>query len=267
MSTPQLTAIRTANTSVQQSASAATLTLTNPFDFEAGPAPNCGLMLAVISIKSNATVTTATAGWTKLAQDNSGANFTQALFIAASNAANPVFTWTGAVACFGMIVPIQNPSSPLRVSGVGAASVTSGSGTTHTSTSINTTEPLSLAVYIDTSNVNTAMAQPTGWTEAIDLAAATAVGRVVVGSKDIAVEGDPSGAISVTGSSGNWVQRQIEVSLEPLTNDVAVNSTELVSIIEPEPGLAVSFVELVSIIEVAPIPPINDLGRRLILIN
>jgi hypothetical protein len=82
------------------------------------------------------------------AQQNSGTSFTASLWYASQSALAPTFTWTGAAACAGQIWYYSDPAAVTNV-GIGANSVSTGSTSTHTSTSINTTYNKSLVALID----------------------------------------------------------------------------------------------------------------------
>jgi hypothetical protein len=68
-----------------------------------------------------------------------------------------------------------------------------------------------LVIYIDAAAANTAIAQPTGWTERLDGGSATGATRNANGDKTVASSGGSSGNISVTGANAAWVMWQIEL--------------------------------------------------------
>lgn len=170
-----------------------------------------GCLIAVVQSKNNGIHATATAGWTKLSQTNSGASFTASLWIAAEGAAAPTFTWTGSVACAAQIAYYTDPAN--SVNATVSVSGTTGAGTTatHTSTGFTSDAINVLAVYVDAAAANTAIATPSGWTEDVDGGSATDAGRTAFGSKAIATNATGSGNISVTGATAAWVQFQIEL--------------------------------------------------------
>ncbi len=174
-----------------------------------------GLFIAVCSIKSTSVITTATSGWVKLYQDNA-TGFTTAVFIAPGNSANPVFTWTGAVAAMAQVYFYDDPNNPVENTLVGATSVATGSGTTLTTASLNTTRRDSVVIYVSTvNNSTTNLGDVSGWTENVNTSNGTAGITFEVGSKQVATSGSASGAINQTSSvTGQWTQRQIELLLQ-----------------------------------------------------
>lgn len=171
-----------------------------------------GVLLAAVTSKNNAVHSTATAGWTKLVQTNSGASFTASLWIAAETAAAPTFTWTGSVACSAQIAYWADIDNPLDVAAITAvASTSTGATNPHTSTGFNSTRANSLAVYVDVSAANTALQSTVGWTEDVDNGSATDGGRTVFGHKALATIGTASGGQSITGAVAAWVNWQLEI--------------------------------------------------------
>lgn len=188
-----------------QSAGAVTVTPAKPTVLNTG-----GLLVCVVHSKNNATHSTATSGWTKLGQVNSGANFTASIFTAPETAAAPVITWTGSVACGAQIAYYGDPANTVDTT-LGASSSNSGATSTHSTAAINTSRANSAVIYVDAAAANTAMATPAGWTEDNDAGSATDAGRFIFGNKPVATSGASSGAISVTGANAAWVQWQIEL--------------------------------------------------------
>lgn len=156
-----------------------------------------GILIAVVCSKNNATHSTATSGWTKIAQSNSGASFTASIWIAAESASAPSFTWTGAAACHAQIAYYTDPQNTMN-NGV-SVSGTTGTGTTstHTSTGFNSDADNVLAIYADACAANTAIATPAGWSEDSDTGSGTSATRQAFGSKPVASSGTGSGNISV----------------------------------------------------------------------
>lgn len=179
-----------------------------------------GLLLAVVVVKSNAVITTVTPGWTKLYQDNSGAGVTVASFIAAGDATAPVLTWAGATGVAALTAFYDDTGQPVVKNAVGGTTVNSGSGTTTSTASFNTTRNESVVVYYNGMDVNTTLAAPGTWTEDADSGSATSAATVTIGSKAVATSGSASGAISaVAGTSGAWLQRQIELLVQTMPNN------------------------------------------------
>lgn len=171
-----------------------------------------GVVYAVVSSANNAVHATATTGWTKKGQWNSGANFTVSLFYAdrSAVAAGPTVTWAGAANASGQCTGWDDPLNPL-IADPGTVVSNTGTGTNHSSASFNATAPDSLAIYFDLCAVNTALATPAGWTEHADAGSATDAARTVFGSRSLTNTGDASGAIAVVGGNAAWVQLQVEL--------------------------------------------------------
>jgi hypothetical protein len=178
---------------------------------------NGNLLLGVVFSDNNATHTWSGSGWLKLDQVIQSANFTASLgwrLVDGSEAA-PTISWTGSVACGGALWQL---SGTAPTSMFGATSSNSGAGNPHTTTGINTTRNGSRVVYIDIASTNTDLAEPAGgWLENQDSGASAGSFRRTIGGKDIATSGSASGNISANGSTGNWVQWQIEL-LAPAGN-------------------------------------------------
>lgn len=200
-----------------------------------------GFLLAVVTSKNNATHATATGGWSQVgSQTNSGASFTASLWIAAEGAAAPTFTWTGSVACSAQIAYYSDPSNTMNI-GVSVSGTTgTGATATHTSSAFTSDANDALAVYVDVAAANTAIAQPTGWTEDVDNGSATDAGRTAFGSKAIASSGSSSGAISVTGANAAWVQFQIELKGSAATAGLQVSKAAVAAFVEPPAGFDVA---------------------------
>ncbi|MGX7896903.1 hypothetical protein [Tsuneonella sp. HG222] len=216
-----------------QSAGATTLSPTKP-----SAASTNGFMLAVVTSKNNATHSTATSGWSLIAQVNSGASFTASLWQAKGNAGAPTFTWSGSVACSAQIACYDDAANVVDTA-IGASGSNSGATSTHSTSAITTTRANSLAVYVDVSAANTAMAAPSGWTEQNDAGSATDAGRTVWGDKAVASLGGSSGAISVTGANAAWVQFQVEIMGEaPAANALQVSKAGGGAWVEPRTDAA-----------------------------
>lgn len=207
-----------------------------------------GALLAVVSIKSNAAITTAQPGWTKLYQDNSGGSFTTALFIAPVGSAAPGCSWAGSVAGGAQCFYVEDADNPMVTNAVGGSSVNTGSTATHSSGSFNTTRQLSLVAYIDTTASNDGLTAPTGWTEDSDSPGATDGGRTVFGTRFVETLGDASGAISVTGGATNWVQRQIEFLIVDPASGIQVTESEIAPLVSSGDGISAVDVELAPLI-------------------
>ncbi len=182
-------------------ANAATLT-------PALPTGTGNLIIAYCGSENNAVHSTATSGWTKGSQTNSGAGFTASWFWALNPAAAPVITWTGSTVCGARCYRFSgaHTSGP-----IGAYSVNSGSIATHSSASITTTAAGSHVIYLDFVSANTSLATPAGWTQYSSSGNGTFTTANTVGGKDVTTLGATSGAISITGSANPWVQSQLEL--------------------------------------------------------
>jgi hypothetical protein len=167
---------------------------------------------ATVGSKNNATHSSSTTGWTKVAQQNSGASWTVSLWrytgSDATAAAQITVSWTGSVASFGQSWRIQGRTGS---EAVGATTVNTGTAATHTTTSLTTTKPGSRVMYVDAAAANTTISAPSGWVENSDVGNTTSVTRLAVGGRDLGSAGSSSGAISITGAAAAWVQWQIEL--------------------------------------------------------
>lgn len=225
------------------SASAASIAPAKPSVDSAG-----GILICVVQSANNAVHACATGGWSKLGQTNSGANFTASIFYAAESAGAPTITWAGAVACAAQLFYFADPQNTVDTT-PGANSVTAGTGTTHTSTAVNTTRDNSLMIYVDAAAANTGLAVPAGWTENADNGSATDGGDDATGSKSVAVSGTSSGAISVTGANAAWVQWQIEVRGSAPAAGLQSSQMEAALLYSPPPGFDVSQMEVFLLIQ------------------
>lgn len=206
-----------------------------------------GLLVCVVTSKNNATHSTATGGWTKLGQVNSGASFTASVFTARQGSGAPTVTWTGSVACSAQIAYYAAPDGALD-STLGNSTSNSGATATHSTTAITTGRANSLAIYVDVAAANTAIGTPSGgWAEDVDAGSATDAGRTAFGSKSIAASGASSGAISVTGANAAWVQWQIELRLTaPPSPSFQVSKEEVLAWYDPPDGFDVSKEEILA---------------------
>ncbi len=186
------------------------------------PAADAGdLFFVMISIASNATISTPS-GWTKLQQTNSGASFTGALYwkIATGSDANPVFTWTGAVANTAWAVQFRG-TIPSAIGTNGST----GSGTTnpHTSGSFNSTDGESLAVAFDFQASATAQpSTPAGWNFDAAQGGATSSMAFAVWDLQLGASGSASGAISQNQTAVAWFEVQYELLQEPLLGQICL---------------------------------------------
>lgn len=230
-----------------------------------GVASGRGILLCAVHSKNNATHSTATSGWTKIGQWNSGASFTVSLFIATGGAGAPTITWSGSVACGAQIAYYEDAMNVLDPA-LGQTSFNNGSGNPHTTTGFNTTRADSLVVYFDVAAANTALGAPSGWTEDNDAGSATDAGRHVWGSKKVPNAGDASGNISVTGATGAWVQGQVEIMREAYTGLMS-DKMEVGAWLEPPIGLSVSKFEVGAWLTPGSYPTPSGRRRRMAVVN
>lgn len=207
-----------------------------------------GALLAVVSIKSNASITTAQPGWTKLYQDNSGASFTTAYFIAPVGSSAPGCTWTGSVAAGAQCFYVEDADNPMVTDAVGGSTVNSGSVVAHSSGSFNTTRQLSLVAYIDTAASAAGLTTPSGWTEDSESQSGTDGITITLGTRFIETQGDGSGAISVTGAAVAWVQRQIEFLIVNPATGAQVTESEIAPFVSSGEGISAVDVEIAPLI-------------------
>lgn len=208
------------------------------------PAGMLGARLAVVVIKSNAAISTATPGWTLLSQTNNGASLTMALFIGTPVAANPVFTWAGSVGCGALQIFFQSPTNNVVTNAVGASATNTGTGNPHTVASITATRDRGRAVYVNVGNANTALGAPGApWTEHFDGGSGTGTYRIVIGSRTLAASGDLSGSLSMTGGTSTWIMRNVELLTEATPADLGTAELEVSPWSEVE-GASLKEVEL-----------------------
>lgn len=233
------------------SASAATLTPVRP------TAPTNGIFVAYVTSKNNAVHACATAGWTKIDQRNSGAAYTASVWVGDKGAANPAFTWAGAVACAAQVVAYDEAEGVLEV-GVGASSFNTGTTSPHSTTSIATTRKQSSVIYLDVAAIGTNLTTPAGWTSSRNDSSGTDVGSSSWGIKQLDASGSNSGAISAAGGVAAWVQWQLEI------RQTAAAGHEVAKIdagawLDTSPGLSVGLVEAAAWLDVAPGLAINKI--------
>jgi hypothetical protein len=167
---------------------------------------------ASVGSKNNATHSSSTTNWTKVDQRNSGASWTVSLWrytgSDATAASSVTVTWTGSVASYGQSWRMQGRTGS---NAIGTPSFNTGTTATHSTTAVTTTTPGSRVMYVDGAAANTAIAQPTSWTENLDNGSGTGATRLAVGGRDFTSSGSSSGNISVTGANAAWVQWQVEL--------------------------------------------------------
>lgn len=173
------------------------------------------ILLAICGTKNNATHTTATSGWNKIDQRNSGTGWTVSLFWRKVDGTQtaPTITWTGSVANFAIQYQFNgtDPNNP-----IGAFLGNNGTTSPHTNAGITGTRANSQVIYIGGAAANTAYGATTGWTEREDTGSNTGATRQVVGERNTRINsGDASGSTSSTGAAAAWVMYQVEL-LSPL---------------------------------------------------
>jgi hypothetical protein len=202
-----------------------------------------GMYIAMATANSNATLATATSGWTARDQRNSGASFTGRFFTAPVGSAAPVIT--GTTMTSAQVVYIEHPTEIIDFVNLGVVNGSDGLTATHTSTGYNTTGFDSLATYIDLSAANTRLGTPSGWTEDLDGGSATGPSGNVFGHKIMGASGSATGNISVTGANSAWVQWQVEILLVPPPTGLSITSLESVPWIGTTDGLSTATLEIV----------------------
>lgn len=213
-----------------------------------------GVLIAVISLKSTAVVTTVTAGWTKISQTN-GTAVTQAIFMAPIGSLAPVLTWTGAIACQAYMVYLESGRGVLVTNAIGASASANGTTNPHTCPSIDATRTWSIAVNFEAATTANGLQAPVpaGWTPGASHLSTTAGMSASCQTKDFGIgTGAASGAISVTGSvtAHNWISNVIEILLvTPALDDNVPSSvqsveTELAAWLSPGKGITTAEIEL-----------------------
>lgn len=169
------------------------------------------LIIAHCASENNDTHSCATSGWSKLGQTNSGAGWTVSHWCAVRSASlsAPTITWANTADASARTHAFRDTRGGAATAYLGV--VGAGTGSTHTSTGANTTQGNVRVAYIDHAAANTALGQPSGWTEHTDSGSGTGPCRTVLGSKAVATSGSASGNISVSGASAAWVQQQLEI--------------------------------------------------------
>jgi hypothetical protein len=224
-----------------------------------------GVLYALVTSHNNDTHSCSDSNWQKVAQANAGGSFTASLWRAPETASAPTFTWPNAAACAARIAYFADPSNALEAA-PGSTTSNSGTANPHTTSSITSTRDNSLFVYFDAAAANTAIAQPTGWTEETDAGSGTDGGRTAIGTKDAGSSGSSSGAISVNGANAAWVQFQVEIrGTAPVGFQVSKES--VTAWLEPVPGFAVSGMSVLAWLEPGSYPPPSSGRRRALIVN
>lgn len=206
-----------------------------------------GIRLAVCAVKNNAEITTATPGWVKLNQVNSGAGLTMAVFIAAITAAAPVFTWAGAAACSAIQLIYDDPTDPVVSASIGASSTNSGSASPFVATGVTTTQAKSLAVAIHAlASTATFGGAPSGWVVDGNAANGSPNMRLLSYSKSMDAAGATGDASTTMGSPPAWASMMVELQIT-LPTDEETGELELVPVTTPQSVTATEF-ELVPIL-------------------
>lgn len=198
------------------------------------------LLLVMISVKNNNTISTVTSGWTKLTQINSGASFTTAIFYAAAPASNPVLTWTNSAAfaaistAYSMGTGTVDPVPLLRVENA-------STGSPHTISSTTSTRDYSNVLFLGMASTNGSYGTPTsGIEEVIDGPLSTAVMRYFVGHEDIVTSGSSTVAGSISGSTGAWTLFRVEVREKTTTTGIDTVGMQSGAWVQPDTGISAS---------------------------
>jgi hypothetical protein len=178
------------------------------------------LLIAVVISKNNAAHTWPS-GWTMVDQQDQTTDFTASWGYCwvNGNEAAPAVTWSGSVAAGAIVYQLSGVDfdGPLQVA------VQSGTGATHTGTSITAGEAGRI-FYLDAAAANTALATPTNFTEHQDSGSGTGATRQALGSRSRAAT-ESSGSISVTGANADWVMWTFELQ-DRLASRPRISSTD-----------------------------------------
>lgn len=181
------------------------------------------LLIAVVGAK-NANTHTWPAGWTKMDERTINSAFTVSWGYRWVNGdeAAPAVTWSGSVASFGIVYQLSGVDfdGPLQVA------YQTGTTSTHTGTAI-TAAAAGRVFYLDACAANTAVAQPTNFTEHQDSGSATGATRQAFGSY-ARTAGQSSGSISITAGAAEWVMWTFELQ-DRLASRPCISSTDYAS--------------------------------------
>lgn len=178
------------------------------------PAPQ-GLRFYIVAVKNNDAISTATAGWTKIIQTNSGAGFTAALFTAELTAGTPTFTWTNAANAYAYGGFFDSVDMDIIVNAASAISSNTGAASPVTATGVTAAVEGGMTMAIAAASDETTVFGPTpaGWTERWDQGSgATNDIRFVMATRNATTVG-ATGAVSWTKDAVPWVAFQMEFAV------------------------------------------------------
>ena len=172
------------------------------------------IKIAYFCVKGDVTISTVSAGWTKLAQDSVGvaSPFTVAVFYADGSAGACEATWTGSFACLARMVTY---SADFGSVGIGAFSVRTTSGFPSITTSITTTEDAATVLSLTALNVATFYNSASdGFAQVYHSSSATAAITSAIAQKTLPISGSASGTHDFFALNANHVGFQIELFYE-----------------------------------------------------
>lgn len=177
-----------------------------------GSRVNGNLLLAVMSVRSDSSMSTTTNGWTKWQQGNGssgGLVCGVAIFYRFVDGTETDITIShGAGSHSGRI--LQYTKTSLASPPIGASRENDGNGSPHSVNGITTTRRNSLVIYINGNRGGT-VATPTNFSEDADSGSVNGAG-VANGSVEVANSGSTTANISVTSTaSSGWAMWQIEL--------------------------------------------------------
>ena len=189
------------------------------------------IKIAYFCVKGDVTISTVSAGWTKLAQDSVGvaSPFTVAVFYADGSAGACEATWTGSFACLARMVTYSTDFGSV---GIGASSVRTSTGFWVGTTGITTTEDDAIVLSLTAINiVNAYNSTDDGFTEVYESISGTAAISSAIAEKALPTSGSASGDHVFFATSSNHVGFQIELFYEeaPAPTGLETYDTEVVA--------------------------------------
>lgn len=160
------------------------------------------------------------AGWTEIREDTVGSGrISIAWKLAVGSDSAPTITWTtNSYADSQVFQYTAADASP-----IGATQFTTGSGTPHTSASMNTTVDGSTVLFIDVCvGSSTQTTNPSGWTSRASAADGTPTAALLT-DKVVATAG-ATGAISTAGGTTTWMNYQVELLMSVLPDAESTTS-------------------------------------------
>lgn len=182
--------------------------------------------IAIVSTKNNDVHSTATAGWTKIAQSNFTTAWTTSVWRARGLVSNPVFTWTNSIAAAAQVFSF-GPTDPTN-DGVGAAgTLTHGSGTTdHATSGVTTTAPKSTIALLE--QITSAAAStyvPGGYTQRSETVAVAT--RTSLWSAEVLASGASTGSPTIGGPTTRYSNITLELLRPTATNTISSGNVQV----------------------------------------